>query len=62
MIVVVVVVVVVGAVETAAFVESFWAQKRDICPSCLQLQQRGLLPSTTTIICLPLLMMTSGMA
>ena len=32
-----------------------------MCPNCLQLQQRGRRPSTTTIVCLSLLMITSGM-
>ena len=50
-----------GDVEAAAFGGSFLGQNFDMCPSCLQLQQRGHCPSTTTIICLSLLMITSGM-
>ena len=61
-IVAVVVVVAVVSVAAAALAGSFWGQNFEMCPSCLQLQQRGLRPSTTTIICLSLLMMTSGIA
>ena len=61
-VVIVAVVVVVEAVETAALGGSFLGQNLDICPSCLQLQQHGRRPSTTTIICLSLLMRISGMA
>ena len=61
-VVVVAVVVVVEAVENAALGGSFFGQNLDICPSCLQLQLRGRRPSTTTIICLSLLMMISGIA
>ena len=50
------------SVVTAAFGGSFWGQNFDICPNCLQLQQRGRLPSTITIICLSLLTMVSGIA
>ena len=52
----------VAAAAAGACGGSFLGQNFDICPNCLQLQQRGRLPSTTTIICLPLLIMTSGMA
>ena len=61
----VVVAVSVAAVEAAAagaFGGSFWGQNLDMCPNCLQLQKRGRLPSTITIICLPLLTMVSGIA
>ena len=50
----------VAAAAAGAFDGSFWGQNLDMCPNCLQLQQRGRLPSTITIICLPLLMMISG--
>ena len=52
----------VAAVTAAAFGGFFPGQNIEICPSCLQLQQRGRLPSTTTIICLSLLKIISGMA
>ena len=52
----------VVTVAAAAFDGSFWGQNFDICPNCLQLQQRGRLPSTITIICLSLLTMVSGIA
>ena len=50
----------VAAAAAGAFDGSFLGQNLDMCPNCLQLQQRGRLPSTITIICLPLLMMISG--
>ena len=50
----------VAAAAAGAFDRSFLGQNLDMCPNCLQLQQRGRLPSTITIICLPLLMMISG--
>ena len=50
----------VAAAAAGAFGGSFWGQNLDMCPNCLQLQQRGRLPSTITIICLPLLMIISG--
>ena len=53
-------VAIVAAAAAGAFGGSFWGQNLDMCPNCLQLQQRGRLPSTITIICLPLLMMISG--
>ena len=52
----------VVTVAAGAFGGSFWGQNFDICPNCLQLQQRGRLPSTITIICLSLLTMVSGIA
>ena len=52
----------VAAAAAGAFGGSFLGQNFDMCPSCLQLQQRGRLPSTTTIICLSLLTMVSGIA
>ena len=55
-------VVTVAAAAAGAFGGSFWGQKFDVCPNCLQLQQRGRLPSTITIICLSLLAMVSGIA
>ena len=57
---IVAVVVVVVAVAVAA--GSFGGQNFEKCPNCLQLQQRGRRPSITTIICLSLLTITSGMA
>ena len=52
----------VAAAPTGAFGGSFWEQKLDMYPNCLQLQQHGRLPSTTTIICLSLLTMVLGIA
>ena len=52
----------VAAAAAGACGGSFLGQTFDICPSCLQLQQRGRLPSTITIICLFLLTMVSGIA
>ena len=52
----------VAAVAAAAFGGFFPGQNFEICPSCLQLHQRGRLPSTITIICLSLLIIISGMA
>ena len=49
------------SVAAAAFGRSFLGQNFEMCPSCLQLQQRGRLPSTTTI-CLSLLIIISGIA
>ena len=49
-------------VAAAAFGGSFLGQNLDMCPNCLQLQQRGRLPSTITIICLSLLTMVSEIA
>ena len=60
-VVVVVVVVIEAAVAAAAFDRSFLGQNLEICPNCLQLQRRRL-PFTTTIICLSLLMIVSGIA
>ena len=52
----------VAAAAAAAFSGYFLGQNFDICPNCSQLQQRGRLSSTTTIICLSLLTMVSGIA
>ena len=54
-------VVTVASAAAGVFGGSFWGQNFDICPNCLQLQQRGHLPSTITI-CLSLLTMVSGIA
>ena len=52
----------VAAAAAGAYGGSFLGQNFDICPNCLQLQQRERLPSTTSIICLSLLTMVSGIA
>ena len=52
----------VAAVAAGHFGGSLLEQNFDICPNCLQLQQRRRLPSTTTIIYLSLLTMVSGIA
>ena len=51
-VVTVVSVVTVAAVVAAAFCWSFIGQNLAMCPSCLQPQRHGRLPSTPTIICL----------
>ena len=50
----------VAAAAAGTFGGSFLGQNFDICPNCLQLKQCGRLPSTTTIICLSLPTMVSG--
>ena len=55
-------VVAVMAVAAAALDGSFWGQNFEVCPNCLQLQQRGRHSPTSTIICLSLPVITSGIA
>ena len=52
----------VAAAAAGACGGSFLGQNFKICPNCLQLHQRGRLPSTITIMCLPLLTMVSRIA
>ena len=59
---IVVVVFAIGGVVVGVVLVVFWGQDFEKCPSCLQIQHWGFLPSTTTVIALSSYDIVCGMA